>query len=483
MDDLAVLDGLGQAELVRTGKVSRKELVQSAIERIERLNPELNAVIIERFEKALDEAERVPAEAPFGGVPLLLKDAVCHSAGDPYHFGMRVLKEMGWVEREDSNLAKRFRAAGFVLLGKTNTPELAGSAVTEPLAYGPTLNPWRRDRSTLGSSGGSAAAVASGMVPIAHGNDMGGSIRMPAAACGLVGLKPSRGRTSLGPDFGDYMAFTTHEHVLTRGVRDSAAVLDAVAGYAPGDPYMAPPRAGTFLAASAAEPPRLRIGLLEVPADVVEAAKAAVAAAAKLLERLGHEVVPVNLPVIFEPQRSRILSGVAKAHDIAYLSRRTGRHIQLDELEPVTAMNVRRGLEAGAVDYELAVQARTGWARRVVETWRAQADILLLPTLRDNPPKIGECGPLSGPPEDVFACGAKYSLFTAAFNHTGEPAVSLPLGWDDEEGLPVGVQLVAGYGQDATLLSLAGQLERAGPWQAPYPATSTQTRPLRTSTG
>jgi amidase len=214
--------------------------VRAAIERIEPLNPRLNAVISERFERALAEAATIDPAAPFAGVPLLLKDAVCHSAGDPYHFGLRVLKDLGWIDREDTYLARRFRAAGFIFLGKTNTPELAGSSTTEPLAYGPTLNPWRRDRSTLGSSGGSAAAVAAGMAPVAHGNDMGGSIRMPAAACGLVGLKPSRGRVSQGPDYGDYMAFVTHEHVLTRSVRDSAAVLDAIAGYEPAIPT--PPR-------------------------------------------------------------------------------------------------------------------------------------------------------------------------------------------------------------------------------------------------
>src|SRR2546422_448350 len=210
-DDLALLDPTARAELVRQRKVSPRELVDAAIARIERLNPKLNAVVTQRFEKARAEAAAPDLPAgPFRGVPFLLKDLICHSAGDPYHAGMRFLRELRWVEREDTYLAARFRAAGFVFLGKTNTPELGPVPTTEPLAYGPTRNPWDPDRSPGGSSGGSAAAVASGMVPAAHANDGGGSIRIPASECGLVGLKPSRGRTSLGPDIGDSWAGMDH---------------------------------------------------------------------------------------------------------------------------------------------------------------------------------------------------------------------------------------------------------------------------------
>src|SRR5467141_1589766 len=229
-DELASLDATAQAELVRQRKASPRELVDAAIARIERVNPKLNAVIIQRFEKARAEAAAPDLPAgPFRGVPFLLKDLICHSAGDPYHAGMRFLRELEWVERYDTHLAARFRAAGFVFLGRTNVPVLSPAPTTEPLAYGPTRNPWDTSRSPGGSSGGSAAAVAAGLVPVAHANDGGGSIRIPSSECGLVGLKPSRGRTSLGPDVGEGWGGLSVEHVVARSVRDTAAVLDAVA--------------------------------------------------------------------------------------------------------------------------------------------------------------------------------------------------------------------------------------------------------------
>ena len=233
MTDLAHADATAQAELVASGAVSPTELVDAAIERVARVNPQLNAVIHDRSERAHDEAGQA-ASGPFRGVPFLVKDAVCHTAGDPYHCGMRALKDAGWTAPDDTWLAARFRAAGFVFVGKTNTPELASSCTTEPLAYGATRNPWDLDRSTGGSSGGSAAAVAAGIVPVAHGNDMGGSIRFPASMCGIVGLKPTRARTTLGPHLGEYWGPLTHEFVLTRTLRDTAGVLDAVCGPGPG---------------------------------------------------------------------------------------------------------------------------------------------------------------------------------------------------------------------------------------------------------
>src|SRR5881409_3063501 len=271
-DELALLDATAQAELVRQRHVSPRELVDAAIARIERLNPKLNAVIIQRFEKARAEAAAPDLPAgPFRGVPFLLKDLVCHSAGDPYHAGMRLLRELEWVERYDTYLAARFRAAGFVFLGRTNVPELGPAPTTEPVAYGPTRNPWDTSRSPGGSSGGSAAAVAAGLVPVAHANDGGGSIRIPSSECGLVGLKPSRGRTSLGPDVGEGWGGLSVEHVVARSVRDTAAVLDAVAGYLPGDPYTAPPPARPFRDEVGAAPGKLRVGLLvKAPAGQTE---------------------------------------------------------------------------------------------------------------------------------------------------------------------------------------------------------------------
>src|SRR6478672_4335317 len=237
----AWMDATGQAELVRSGEVKPLELVEEAIARVEALNPQLNAVIHTNFERARDEARGDLPDGPFRGVPFLMKDAVCHEAGEPYHFGMQVLKDLDYRASTDTWLVERYRAAGFVSLGRTNTPEMASTITTEPVAYGATHNPWDVDRTTGGSSGGAAAAVASGMVAAAHGNDMGGSIRLPASFCGLVGLKPTRARTTLGPDFGELWGPTSHEHVLTRSVRDSAGILDAVRGPGVGDPYVIPP--------------------------------------------------------------------------------------------------------------------------------------------------------------------------------------------------------------------------------------------------
>src|SRR5438132_7809679 len=271
-DELAFLDATAQADLVRRRKVSPAELVQAAITRIERVDRELNAVIIPLFEKARAEAagDALP-DGPFRGVPFLVKEIFAHTAGDPYHAGMKLLRRLGWVEREDTYLVAKFRAAGLVFVGRTNVPELGSLPTTEPDAYGPTRNPWDPTRSSGGSSGGAAAAVAAGLVPAAHANDGGGSIRIPASECGLVGLKPTRGRTSLGPDAGEGWGGLSVEHVVARSVRDTAAVLDAVAGYLPGDPYTAPPPARPFRDEVGSPPGRLRVGLLvEAPAGQAE---------------------------------------------------------------------------------------------------------------------------------------------------------------------------------------------------------------------
>src|SRR3954447_18422123 len=269
-NDLRWLDATAQGELVRTGDVKATELVDAAIERIEADDERLNAVIHRTFERAREVARSGPFGAgPFGGVPFLVKDGVAHTAGDPFHCGMQVLKDLGWREESDTWLAQRFRDAGFVFCGKTNLPELAASVTTEPRAYGATHNPWALDRTAGGSSGGSAAAVAAGMVPVAHGNDMGGSIRFPASMCGIVGLKPTRARTTLGPDFGEYWGPLTHEFVLTRSIRDTALVLDCVAGAGIGDLYTAPPtarpRARPWLAEVGADTGALRIGFRTRP--------------------------------------------------------------------------------------------------------------------------------------------------------------------------------------------------------------------------
>jgi len=475
-DDLAFLDATALAELVRSRKASPRELVDAAIARIEKVNPRLNAVITPRFEKARAEAEsRELPDGPFRGVPFLLKDLVCHSAGDPYHAGMRFLRELRWTEPADTHLAARFRAAGFVFLGKTNTPELGPVPTTEPLAYGPTRNPWDTARSPGGSSGGSAAAVASGMVPAAHANDGGGSIRIPASECGLVGLKPSRGRTSLGPDAGETWAGMSIEHAVTRSVRDSAAILDAVAGYVPGDPYVAPPPARPFREEVGTPPGRLRVGLLarapgghfEIHPDCVTAAREA----ARLLESLGHRVEESHPAALDDPDTGQASIAVVStwtARDLVYWSERTGRPIGQHDVEPMVWGIAEMGRSTTGVEYIRAVEYMHAYTRRMASWWTDGFDLLLTPTILEPPPTLGQFDATPDDPLRGFARGGMFVAFTLPFNVTGQPAISLPLHWS-REGLPIGVQLVAAYGREDLLIRVAAQLEEARPWREKRP--------------
>jgi amidase len=465
-DETAWLDATAQAGLVRSGAATPGELVDAALARVEALNPQLNAVIYDRSEKARAEAAGPLPDGPFRGVPMLLKDAVAHTAGDPYHCGMRALKEAGWIEHEDTWLVERFRAAGFVIVGKTNTPELASAATTEPLAYGATHNPWNLDRSPGGSSGGSAAAVAAGMVAVAHGNDMGGSIRMPSSMCGLVGLKPSRARGTLGPEYGEYWGMTTHEHVLTRTVRDSAGVLDVIAGAAPGDPYTAPAPARPFAAEVGADPGRLRIGF-RIDAAHLEpfaAGAAAVGAAAEQLEALGHAVEPAALPALDAPGFSEaiaVMMPVWIGRELDRWAERLGRALGADDIEPWNATLGEAGRAIPAPMYVAAIEKAQRWARDVAAWW-TDHDLLLTPTVTAPTPPLGYVGP---PAEltDMFSRMGALVGFSMPFNVTGQPAISLPL-THDADGMPVGVQLVGAYGREDVLLRVASQLEAAHPW-------------------
>src|SRR6266699_333417 len=449
-DELALLDATAQAELVRQRKASPRELVDAAIARIERVNPKLNAVIIQRFEKARAEAAAPDLpDGPFRGVPFLLKDLICHSAGDPYHAGMRLLRELGWVERYDTHLAARFRAAGFVFLGRTNVPELGPAPTTEPLADGP--------------------------VPVAHANDGGGSIRIPSSECGLVGLKPSRGRTSLGPDVGEGWGGLSVEHVVTRSVRDTAAVLDAVAGYRPGDPYTAPPPARPFRDEVGAAPGKLRVGLLvKAPAGQAEVHPECATAAretARLLESLGHRVEESSPAALADGEVGRDAVTVitaATARDLAYWSERTGRKIGPGDVEPMTWAIAEMGRPVSASDYLRAIEYLHAHTRQVAAWWADGFDLLLTPTLPEPPPRLGEFDPAPGDPLRGFTRGGAFVAFTMPFNVTGQPAISLPLHWS-ASGLPIGVQLGAAYGREDLLLRIAAQLEEARPWSARRP--------------
>ncbi len=465
------LDATDQAELVRRGSASPAELVDDAINRIEKLNPELNAVIRTRFDEARAEAAGPLPDGPFRGVPLVLKDLLAYSANEEVHEGMRVLKDAHYVAPADQEITRRFRAAGFVVVGRTNTPELGILPTTEPDAYGPTRNPWDPRRSTGGSSGGSAAAVASGMVPVGHANDGGGSIRIPASECGLVGLKPSRARVPLGPEFGDVMAGLVCELAVTRSVRDAAAVLDAVAGPQPGDPYAAPPPARAYRDEVGADPGRLRIGVQTdafagngpVHPDCIAAAEHA----ARLLESLGHHVEPTRVTALDAPEFVGHFLNVwaaGTAYDVDhYWPQRLGKAIGPDDVEPLTWALADMGRAVDAATFLAARQWLQACGREVARWYETGFDLLLTPTLAEPPPLLGE---LASPPDNPLAGllrAAALVPFTPAFNVTGQPGVSVPLHWNDE-GLPIGVQLVATIGREDVLIRVASQLEAAEPW-------------------
>jgi len=459
IEEVLEQDGLGQAEQIRSGEVSAAELVEASIARIERENPALNAVIHTLYDKARAQvASGGVADGAFRGVPFLVKDAVCQTAGDPYHVGMQCLKDAGFKAKADTELARRFRAAGFVFVGKTNTPELACSITTEPLAYGATHNPWDTGRSTGGSSGGSAAAVAARWVAAAHANDMGGSIRVPASHCGLVGLKPTRGRGTLAPDLGEFWGPLTHEHVVTRSVRDCAAILDAIAGPAPGDPYTAPPPLRPFLDEVGADPGRLRVGRVEpIPGVEIDAAcLASVDAAASILEARGHAIEPVSLP----PLEQMVMGPwfvLAVTRELDRVGEWLGREIEEKDVEPYTWLMNRLGRNLSGLDAAKLADAAWTWVRQLCDAWYGEHDVLLLPITVSPPPELGVLAPLA---EGMAGEMARHTRYSLPFDLTGEPAMSLPVHWT-QDGLPVGAQLVAKPGREDLLFRLAAQIDEA----------------------
>lgn len=461
------LDGTGQAALVRDGEISAWELVSGAIERIERLNPTLNAVITPAYEQAVEAAVAGLPDGPFTGVPYLLKDLVVEAAGIRFCEGSRFLRDN--VSTVDSELVTRLRRAGLVILGKTNTCEFGMTPTVENSLFGTTRNPWHLDHTTGGSSGGSAAAVAAGMVPMAHANDLGGSIRIPASCCGLFGLKPSRARNPLGPLYGDAIAGFAVEHAVTRSVRDSAALLDATSGPAPGDPYPAPAAAGPFLDEVGRPPGRLRIAMSTTPAEgrgLHPECRAAVEDAARLCSDLGHEVFERDLTELTPGvgEAIGVVYGAAVGWIVRYWARHLGREPGPDELEPFTRALWEHGQQVSGADYLLAVTDLQAFTRRIAAAFD-EFDVWLWPTLALPPPRLGamvgtEEQPWAG--NDVAGDFVAFPLITA--NITGHPAMSVPLHWSPD-GLPVGVHFMAGWGEEATLFRLAGQLEEARPWR------------------
>ena len=491
VEDYALYDATALAELVRTRQVTARELAEEAISRIERQDKALGAMMERRFDRArLEAAGGVPA-GPFAGVPFLLKDNLTPAAGIPYHNGSRIWR--GWSPEHDSTLVQRLHRAGLVLLGSTKAPELCLMPVTEPGSFGPARNPWDTGRTPGGSSGGSAAAVAAGWVPMAHATDGGGSIRIPASCCGLFGMKPTRGRTPLGPQVGEAWHGLSVAHAVTRSVRDSAALLDATHGADPGAPYHAPPPAGTFLEAAHRAPGRLRIAWsADTPngAPVHAHCRAAVEAAARLAAELGHEVAEGAPPIDAGLYHDFMtLFFTAAALELEEAEAATGIRPALSELEAPTALAVLIGRSIPG--HELAAaKERLYRASRRIAAFFEEVDVLLTPTLAQPPLPVGALAPRGFEAAAQKAAAAlrlgglirrtpmldevvdrtfAFIPFTPPFNVTGQPAASIPLHWT-AEGLPIGVQAVGRFGEEATLFSLAAQMEAARPWVERRPA-------------
>ena len=471
LTELASLDATAQAELVRRREVTPLELLEAAIARVEKVNPAINAVVFKMYDQARAAARSPLPAGPLSGVPFLLKDFLAEYAGVPFTEGTAYLGN--YIPAEDSELVRRYKRAGLVFIGKTNTPELAVGPTTEPRLFGPTRNPWDTGRTAGGSSGGAAAAVAAGMVPMAHGNDAGGSIRVPAACCGVFGLKPTRARVPLGPHYGDLISGLVAEHALTRSVRDSAALLDAVSGPDQGDPYWAPPPARPFAAEVAAPAGKLRIAFSTrtiTGAEISPQCVAAVEDAASLCAHLGHEVVEampkIDAERFFLAFTSVLAAGFTWAIDD--WTRRLGRAPTEDLFEPFVWAFTGRGRQITAPQYLLAVQDLQRISRTVAHFF-ADHDVWLTPMLGEPPVPLGTFA--YGPGTDPFELRRKMARFTPFSyfaNATGQPAMAVPTYWTPE-GLPVGNQYIGRFGDEATLFRLASQIEAERPWARRHP--------------
>jgi len=465
ISDYVELDGLGLAELVRLGQVSPTEVLEVACAALDQVNSRLNAVVESLRAEAEQEIHHGLPIGPFAGVPFLIKALGPFYAGKATTMGSRLFQS--YVAPCDSELMARYRRAGLVTLGKTNLPELGVSFSTEPELYGPCRNPWDLEQSPGGSSGGAAAAVAARMVPMAHGNDAGGSIRVPASACGLFGFKPTRGRMPTAP-FGEAVFGLAIDHALTRSVRDSAALLDATLGEDAGPPYGAPTPARPFLAEVTVPPGRLRIALVEESwsGDAISPdCREALRHTAHLCQSLGHEIVPAR-PTVDGKVVGAVLGdlmGVFVSHLLDDFCPRLHLRPDASNLEPATLAWAAHGRGLTANQLASALGARDMLARTLGQFF-TKFDLILSPTLARTPIPLGAFR-YDHPPSARAVADAlfSYAPFTALFNLTGNPAMSVPL-HVSECGQPVGVQFVAPFAADATLFRLAGQLEQAAPW-------------------
>ncbi len=467
------MDAVDQASLVAKGEVTPGELLEAAIERMERLDPTIHALTITWFDHAREiAADPALPVGPFRGVPFLLKDLYTKFSGQTLSNGNIALKQAAIVDTEDTTLVARYRAAGLVIAGRTNSPEMGSLPTTQPVAWGATHNPWDLERTPGGSSGGAAAAVAAGMVPVANASDGGGSIRIPASACGLVGLKPSQGRVTVGPVRAE--AGLGVEHCVSRTVRDTAALLDAVRGPGIGDTVIAPAPVRPYAEEVGADPGRLRIGLLDAhPRDEAlhEDCITAVRAAATMLEGLGHHVEPAWPQALADHSLTRqfmTMWATQMAMAVRGFEATLGRSLGRDEVEPVNWEQAEFAKHHSAVDLAKAQAAAYAFRRAVQAWWSEGWDLLLTPTLAEPPPTLAEFEPVDGDPTAQMRRAGEWVPFTPAFNMSGQPAISLPLHWNDA-GLPIGVHLVAGYAREDVLIQVASQLESAHPWAHRHP--------------
>jgi len=471
--DYAAEDGLGLARLIRDGETTAAEALETALAAIERLNPRLNAITLAMPEEAASAIAAGLPDGPYTGVPFLLKDLSPTVAGVRTSGGSRFFNDQS--RPHDTELVRRWKKAGLVMAGKTNTPECGSSGSTEPVATGATHNPWLPGHTPGGSSGGSAAAVAAGIVPAAHASDGGGSIRGPASCCGLVGLKPTRGRNTLAPDAGEAWQGFVAEHVVSRSVRDSAALLDATAGYCPGDPHIAPPPSRPFLDEVASPPGRLHVGVALHGAagkpfhpDAAEA----VARAARLLSDLGHEVDEVSpdydAELLLEALMVFFAAGVG--HAIEQHAAASGKKPSAELIERNNLWLWEQSRRIGSTDYVRAVSKVNTFSRQFARFFSTH-DLWLTPTMAEPPPPHGY---LHADVEDVpefFRRLWQFNPINWAYNANGHPAITLPLYWNDA-GLPIGVMLGARFGDDGLLFRVAGQLEEAAPWRGRHPPVS-----------
>ena len=479
-DELLPYDAIGLSELVRRGDVTPLEILEVVIQRVETVNPRLNAVIHKLYDEARETASKYSGyrgSGPFAGIPFLLKDLTCECRGTPLCEGSRGLAKN--ISTIDTELVRRYKEGGLIPIGKTNTSEFGLVPTTEPIFFGPTHNPWNPELTTGGSSGGSAAAVAAGIVPMAHGSDGGGSIRIPSSCCGTFGLKPSRGRNSFAPLFGDHANGIAYEHALTRTVRDSAAILDVSAGPAVGDPYYAPSPERPFLDEVGRDPKRLKIGFLTsmpegfgLETRMHPACEEAVRDAARLCDSLGHAVEEVSPRSLSHPMLYKVMGRIfacLSGHGIKYWERTLGREFGPEELEPETWMSYRTGQKISGPDYLVLIEEAQRFTRKIAQWYVAGGfDMLLTPTMNIPPVKLGL---FHFSPEDPKAYPTliyNFLGFTYIYNLTGQPAMSVPL-FSTSDNIPIGVQFGARYGNEALLFQLASQLEKARPWAGRIP--------------